>query len=269
MIYMFDTKGKHQADSLLAAVLGCPEDELSGRTGKQAPVISIVGGGGKTTCLMTMAGEYRERGIPSVVATTTHMQMPFDEFLLDTEDMTAFEEKMAKEGQVWLGRRIDPQYRNPQILRDKSRSLSVGFVRQVSAESGCPVLIEADGAKRLPCKVPADHEPVIIPETTVVVNVYGLDTLGRPFEETVFRPELACSLLCASPSDPVTEEDLTRLALMPQAGLKDVGGDMDYVVVFNKADTKDLKERGFKMAQILVKKGVKRVLVTAGLNELV
>ena len=36
------------------------------------------------------------------------------------------------------------------------------------------VLIEADGSKRLPCKVPADHEPVLLPESDIVVAVLGL-----------------------------------------------------------------------------------------------
>ena len=35
------------------------------------------------------------------------------------------------------------------------------------------VLVEADGSKRLPCKVPADHEPVLLPESDIVVAVLG------------------------------------------------------------------------------------------------
>ena len=51
-----------------------------------------------------------------------------------------------------------------------------------------PVLIEADGARRMPLKVPAGHEPVIDPRTTHVVSLYGLDSLGQRFEDVCFRP---------------------------------------------------------------------------------
>ena len=37
------------------------------------------------------------------------------------------------------------------------------------------ILIEADGARMMPCKVPAAYEPVILPETDTVLGVLGLD----------------------------------------------------------------------------------------------
>ena len=45
------------------------------------------------------------------------------------------------------------------------------------------VLIEADGARRLPLKVPAEHEPVIPEMTTHVLSVYGLDSIGKRSEK--------------------------------------------------------------------------------------
>ena len=58
-----------------------------------------------------------------------------------------------------------------------------------------PLPIEADGARRMPLKVPAAHEPVIPGETTHVLSVYGLDAVGRTFKEVCFRFELACPFL--------------------------------------------------------------------------
>lgn len=48
------------------------------------------------------------------------------------------------------------------------------------------VLLEADGAKRMPCKVPAAHEPVLLPESDIVLTVAGLSALGRPLREVCF-----------------------------------------------------------------------------------
>ena len=62
--------------------------------------------------------------------------------------------------------------------------------------SSCDVmLIEADGAKRKPLKVPADWEPVIPDFADVVVSVIGLDCLGKPICETAHRAEYTSSFL--------------------------------------------------------------------------
>jgi probable selenium-dependent hydroxylase accessory protein YqeC len=52
------------------------------------------------------------------------------------------------------------------------------------------VLIEADGAKGLPLKYPAEHEPVIPSLSDHVVVVAGLDALGATVGEKVFRHHL-------------------------------------------------------------------------------
>ncbi|MFR2214105.1 MAG: selenium cofactor biosynthesis protein YqeC [Ruminococcus sp.] len=57
------------------------------------------------------------------------------------------------------------------------------------------MLIEADGAKRKPLKVPADWEPAIPDFADVVVSVIGLDCLGKPICETAHRAEYTSSFL--------------------------------------------------------------------------
>ena len=266
MIITVDSKGEKTYHRLFEAVLGCQENELEKCIDTRSPVISLVGGGGKTTCIMAMASECRQKGIRAVVATTTHMQMPYDAFLLETEDMQAFYKLMEREGQVWLGRRLDPLNEDPKMIRHKSCSLGEEFVSRVCAESGFPVFIEADGARCLPCKVPAGHEPVIVPETTHVLNVYGMDVLGKPFSESVFRPELACAITGKSPTDPVEKEDVLRLAMDVRGGRKCVLPDMHYQVIINKADTALQVEEALDMAHSMIAAGISRVHVTSGLK---
>ena len=73
------------------------------------------------------------------------------------------------------------------------------------------VLLEADGAKRLPCKAPVAHEPVLLLESDIVLGVAGLSALGRPLREVCFRLEQACALLGAAPETLLTPELLARL----------------------------------------------------------
>ena len=269
MIITVDSKGEKRYHWLLEAVLGCHEDELKKNIDTRAPIISLVGGGGKTTCVNAMASECRQKGIRAVVATTTHMQMPYDDFILDTEDMQAFSDLMEREGQVWLGKRLDPLCEDPGMVKYKSRSLGTEFVRRVCNESAFPVFIEADGARCLPCKVPADHEPVIVPETTLVLNIYGMDVLGKPFAESVFRPEPACTIAGKLLSDPVEKEDILRLALDARGGRKGVLPNMQYQVILNKADTAPQVEEALDIARGMVEAGISCVHVTSGLNELI
>ena len=61
------------------------------------------------------------------------------------------------------------------------------------------VFLEADGAKHFPCKAPAEQEPVLLPQSNIVLAVAGLSALGRPLKECCFRLEQACMLLGVPP----------------------------------------------------------------------
>ena len=56
MIITVDSKGEKTYHWLLEAVMGCQENELKKSIETRAPIISLVGGGGKTTCVMAISG---------------------------------------------------------------------------------------------------------------------------------------------------------------------------------------------------------------------
>ena len=51
------------------------------------------------------------------------------------------------------------------------------------------MLVEADGAKHHPVKVPAEWEPVIPACADLVISVIGLDCLGQPISQSAYRME--------------------------------------------------------------------------------
>lgn len=65
-------------------------------------------------------------------------------------------------------------------------------------------MIEADGAKRLPLKVPGEWEPVIPDFTDLVVGVIGMDAVGQMIRESCHRPERVAAFLNKEQTDPVT-----------------------------------------------------------------
>ena len=64
--------------------------------------------------------------------------------------------------------------------------------------------MEADGAKRLPLKAHAPHEPVIPPNTRQTIYVVGADGFGRPIRQICHRPERYAALCGAAEDDVVT-----------------------------------------------------------------
>ena len=83
-------------------------------------------------------------------------------------------------------------------------------------------LIEADGARHLPCKAPAEHEPALLSSSDLVIGVTGLSALGQPLGKGCFRAERAAELLDCTMEHHITEEDLARLIASEQGQQKDL-----------------------------------------------
>lgn len=90
------------------------------------------------------------------------------------------------------------------------------------------VLVEADGAKRLPLKAPAEYEPVIPSCTDAVAAVAGMDAVGQAVGAVCHRPERVCALLGAGAEHVLTPADAALLLASPQGGRKGVGEAMAF-----------------------------------------
>ncbi len=247
MIYIYSGNRLHETDSLRQA-LKLEKEEFRG----QRPVVSAVGAGGKTTTLHRLADEYVRAGVPVLVTTTTHIMKEDREWFLSGFSEEKIEEQLQKAGQAWVGESAPG---------GKLGKLSDSALEKL-LKRDTPVLIEADGAKRLPAKVPAEHEPVLLHCTTHVLSVYGLDSVGQKIEDTVFRPELAEILLKKKRTECVTEKDIALLAASDVAGRKGCPETAVYTVVLNKADDEKLRKTALAICRSLEEKGIRQVIVT-------
>lgn len=82
------------------------------------------------------------------------------------------------------------------------------------------VLVEADGARCLPFKAPAEHEPVVPDSTTLLVPMVGVEAIGRVVRVAAHRPERVCALTGLSPEDAVTPQAVAAVLAHPAGGLK-------------------------------------------------
>ncbi len=223
-----------------------------------SPIISIAGAGGKTTTALRLAYEYKKVGRPVVVTTSTHLEIWEKPWFLLEESVEKLEQILKQEGQVWVG---VPLERQKEGIR-KMKAVSDSFFREI-CNMEIPIIIEADGARRMPCKVPAEHEPVILPQTTIVCSVYGMDAIGQKLCDCCFRSELAAKLLKKQATDRLEADDLVKIMIDEKGGKKGVRKDMEHWFILNKADTDKRKAWAEEISEKLEQCGVRRILVTS------
>ena len=201
-------------------------------------VVSLVGGGGKTTLLYAMASCCARKGWNVLVSTTTHIMKPPDNVWAETaaaRDILWKSGCYAVSGSAAQGGKLTMPPAQQLTQWMKMADLT---------------LIEADGAKRMPCKAPAAHEPVILPQCDTVLAVAGASALGKPLKTVCFRAEQAAELLGVSPDAALTPERLAKLLSSDQGGRKLVGSRAFYAVL-NQVDTPQRRLLGKQTLDIL------------------
>ena len=200
-------------------------------------VVSLVGGGGKTTLLYQLSAHCARKGWRVLAATTTHIRQP-DHNMAQTEAacsaLWAAGEYAVLGTPDGCGKLTAPP---PDVLHR--------WMPQADA-----VFLEADGAKRMPCKAPASREPVLLPECDTVLAVAGLSAVGKPLETVCFRLETACALLDAAPETLLTPELLARLLASEAGGRKQVG-ERQFYAVLNQADDAARRALGEETQKLL------------------
>lgn len=228
-------------------------DSLSGAFGVPRGVTSLVGGGGKTTLMLALARELAAAGHTVIVSTTTHILPP--ESITTLTNATADDVRfvLKSEQLICLGTPAEQG-------KLSAPKLNVSEIARLADY----VLLEADGAKRLPLKAPAEHEPVIPPETALVIAVLGLDGIGKPVSEAAFRPERYAALIGKPESDPVIPLDAALVLTHPDGQRKNVTDTMRFCVLLNKADDEKSSAFALELARELNGTGlVERTVITA------
>ena len=192
-------------------------------------IIAVVGSGGKTSLIWRLAEELVQAGKKVAVTTTTHMAIEKERpFALNGEGAAAL---ILKHGYV-LAASID-------IQKKKLSSLPYEKLKKLS-ELCDVLLIEADGARKKPFKIPMEWEPVIPDFTDLVIAVCGLDSLGKSIKEAAYCPRETALFLGKKETDIICPQDMIK-AVSSRDGLLKGVGEREYRVYLNKMDT--VKER--------------------------
>jgi molybdenum cofactor cytidylyltransferase len=207
--------------------------------------VSIVGGGGKSSLLFALG-----QALPGRVVMTTTTR-------IFTAQMKLADEACSLDDRGWEAR----------LEASDSSLLLVGGVEGDRA-NGVPadlpgrllarpsvdwVVVEADGSRMRPVKAPADHEPVVPEETSLLVPVVGIDALARPIHEVAHRPERVCEITGLGPEDTLSEEALAILLTSERGGLKHSPDDARVAVLVNKVESDAQRESAGRIARCVLR----------------
>ena len=168
--------------------------KLSEALDVRSGVTAIIGGGGKTTLMECLAAELAAQA-RVIVCTTTHIYPEQTMPCLISPTEAEVRAALARAGCVCVG----------SVSENGKFSVPELPFRTLCALAGY-VLVEADGAKHLPLKAHAAHEPVVPPEANQTILVVGASGFGKPMRESVHRAPIAAQALGVGEDTIVTPE---------------------------------------------------------------
>ena len=229
-------------------------------------VVSLVGGGGKTSLMFKLARELSMTGDTVLTTTTTKIFEPSrdqtacvilsgsvpnildraDELLDKHPHLTAAVGKLPESGKLYGFR--------PEIIGEL---WNAGLFQWI--------IVEADGAAGKPLKAPVAHEPVIPACTKRLVGMVGLNGVGQPLtERLVFRHEHFSRVTGLRLGSNVTDSAIADVLVRDDGLFKGFCPKVMRIAFFNQADVRDNFSSGQRIARILAKRkntGLNRVVI--------
>jgi probable selenium-dependent hydroxylase accessory protein YqeC len=218
---------------------------------KDREVISLVGGGGKTTLMFSWGRELANRRQGVILTTTTKIWEPepspnFLSFV--TPDFSILRE--------WILGHLSTSscllLNKARLANGKLDGIPPEWIEEIIQIPGVTcILVEADGAKGYSLKAPREGEPVVPSNTTLLVPVVGIDALGCPLDENhVFRWKLAMEIL-HKPEGTILNKEM--MALLLGATLKERPEGVRVIPFINKIDLPNDLDKGRRLGRTLLR----------------
>lgn len=188
--------------------------ELLGLRHEKRAVIAVIGCGGKTTFIETLARECVGKKVLVTPTTKIWPMLGKDVVLCATERECADHE--PADGIQCLG-----------VLNEKSgklESLNPELLKSVVSRYDI-TLIEADGSRGLPCKGWLENEPVVPDYCTHTVGMVTLCVIGKPVcDDTVFRIDEFSNLTGLRKGETITAKAMTNMVCSEKGMFKNGHG---------------------------------------------
>ena len=188
-----------------------------------SPLIAIVGAGGKTTTMFTLASELAQRGKRVITTTTTQIFYPepseTDALIVATETpelLKSIDEAWQQYHRITVAGTV--------LRTDKLAGLQPEQPYELLMKSGADiVIVEADGARHRVIKAPAEYEPVIPLQTNVALLMMSAEAINQPLSaEIAHRPEQVATVTGINVGDVLSPAVIARLITSEQGALKHI-----------------------------------------------
>jgi len=214
-------------------------------------IITIIGGGGKTSLMYYLVSLAKKMEMPAVAATTTKLSSQYRsghsfvemKKLADGKEMLAQVRGMHELVTLVYG--PDPN------SSGKMLGIPREWIDELSA--GCPemvLIVEGDGSAGKSLKGHLDYEPVIPNTSSIVIVVIGIDSVGARINvQHVHRPQRISELIGSIPDSIVTMEMITQLLFHPQGYLQHCPTRSDIIFFINKVESTYARQQAEKLAR--------------------
>jgi probable selenium-dependent hydroxylase accessory protein YqeC len=230
-------------------------------------VVSLVGAGGKTTLMFTLAREISEAGDPVLTTTTTKILNPTprqSSNLIISDDFDTIVKSavgLIEDNQLHItlaASQVQPE--------NKLIGIQPGIIDALAdAKLFRWIIVEADGAACKPLKAPAAHEPVIPASSTHVVGICGLSAVGNPLTETwVHRAERYAEITGLEAGAKISATTLKDMLIHENGIFKNTPLSALRIAFLNQADFPGAKEAGQKIVEYVSdgeKTGLNRIII--------
>lgn len=204
-------------------------------------VITITGGGGKTSLMFALGKELSEAGIYHGLTTTAKIcvaDVPAIQCLIKEDIADVIHEIKKDPHREWV-------FGKERVSGQKISGFSETELKVLhdclQNELGSFVIInEGDGSKRKPYKFYSDYEPIIPTITTKLIHVIGAEVLDQKIDNATFHRAELFGNPQAVFDEPVLKqvlENFITAKLDPQ-----LAKNVMRILVINKADGENLKK---------------------------
>jgi len=203
-------------------------------------VISIVGGGGKTSALLRLGKELCDCRKRVILSTTTH---------IENQEMKLI--RIHRELSHEIIEEIETQTLNHPVIAakrmvkgDRIKGLSVKQIAEINKQINFDyMIIEADGSNKKSLKAPHKYEPPVPQCTTLFIVMIGYDIIGKRLNiSNVHRPQLVSRIINKSLESVIQPSDIISLLKHPNGLLKGRPPATRTTVILNKVKETDINE---------------------------
>ncbi len=197
--------------------------------------VAICGGGGKSAILIALARELRVAGRHVLITTTTHLEYPEDrdfgeDMVFAGEEDPRLPEDSGALLAFWYREKIA---RNRRVAGFTPEKIS-GYAESCGFDH---LIVECDGSRGRPLKVPGESEPQVPVVSDCVIGVIGLSALDAAAgRDTVHRMERFTALTGQGEGERISVETLRSIIAHPDGIFRNAPAAAERVLVLNQAD---------------------------------